>query len=61
MKTANEYRPRVTDMRNGTFRPEVLIDDGEMGGIILGKPLRTVKAARAVAKGAAAALAATLG
>jgi hypothetical protein len=38
--------PRVTDMRDGTHRPEVVIDDGAMGDIMLGMPVATLKTAR---------------
>jgi hypothetical protein len=37
--------PRLTDMRNGTFRPEVVIDDGKMGDIVLLGPMVDADAA----------------
>jgi hypothetical protein len=38
-------RPRVQDMRNGTFQPIVVYDDGGQGGAIFGDPVPTLKAA----------------
>jgi hypothetical protein len=37
--------PHITDMRDGTFRPEVVIDDGKGGDIIFLEPMATVDAA----------------
>jgi hypothetical protein len=43
------FIPRVTDMRNGTFRPEVVIDDGALGDIIIGAPVASYEEAMSVA------------
>ena len=45
-------RPRVTDMMNGTFRPEVVIDDGARGDIKLGAPVATIEEANRLAAAA---------
>lgn len=37
--------PRVTDMHNGTFRPEIVIHDGAMGDIAFLKPTTSADAA----------------
>jgi hypothetical protein len=41
--------PRVTDMRNGTFRPEVIIGDDGLGDIHLGTPVDTPETAQRAA------------
>jgi hypothetical protein len=35
----DRVRPRVTDMHVGSFRPEVMVDDGAEGGIKFGAPV----------------------
>ena len=37
--------PRVTDMHDGTFRPEIVIDDGSTGDIIFLEPMPSISAA----------------
>ena len=44
----DRLRPRVTDMHDGSFRPEVMVDDGAEGGIKFGAPVaKAAKRARA--------------
>jgi hypothetical protein len=41
------FIPRVTDMRNGTFRPELVMDYGTTkGDIIFGRPVASYDEAR---------------
>jgi hypothetical protein len=37
--------PRITDMRNGTYRPEVVIADGKRGDIVFLDPMPDADAA----------------
>jgi hypothetical protein len=41
--------PRLTDMRNGTFRPECVISDEGLGDIVFGAPVATLDEARRLA------------
>jgi hypothetical protein len=41
--------PHVTDMRNGTFRPEVAVGDNDLGGIHFGRPVASIEQASRVA------------
>ena len=48
----DRLRPRVTDMHDGSFRPEVIVDDGAEGGIKFGAPVaKAAKRARASCEG----------
>jgi hypothetical protein len=38
--------PRVSDMRDGTFRPEVVIGDDGLGDIHFGTPVASIEEAR---------------
>jgi hypothetical protein len=42
---ALRLKPRVQDMRNGTFQPIVVFDDGGESGAIFGDPVATLKEA----------------
>jgi hypothetical protein len=57
---------RVTDMRDGTFRPEIIWSRDDVGHAEFGKPVKSAKKAQRLAeeaceKGARAALGALLG
>ena len=41
--------PRVSDMRDGTFRPEVVIGDDGLGDIHFGTPVASIEEARRLA------------
>lgn len=43
-------RPRIQDMRNGTFQPIVLIDDGANGAACFGEPRPTMREASDAAR-----------
>jgi hypothetical protein len=41
--------PRVSDMRDGTFRPEVVVGDDGLGDIHFGTPVASIEEARRLA------------
>jgi hypothetical protein len=41
--------PHITDMRNGTYRPEVAVGDDDLGGIHFGAPVATIEEASRLA------------
>jgi hypothetical protein len=41
--------PRVTDMRNGLFRPEVVYNDDSLGGVHFGTPVASFEEAHRLA------------